>query len=640
MNGDKIEIVATLVNDTAAGAAEVGASLEGVESKAASAGAGIGKSMASVGSSLSSVGKSLTTYVTLPIVAVAAASTAMAMKFQQDMTLIQTQAGASAAQVASLSTQVLALAQNSKFGPDELAQGLYHIISLGVPANQAMQDLVATQKLAAVGNSDLETTTNAVAVAWKSGIQGAQNFGVAANSLNAIVGAGNMKMDDLVSALGPTGLLAAAKTAGLSLNDVGSAEALLSDMTGNAQQSATHLRMALSLMGSGSAAANTDLATIGLSTQKLAVDMQEGGLPKALGDLKTKLNAAFGPTSLTTMETYTSVLKSKGTDAAQTFANKSAEAANVVSKAFGGAKTGATMEQLLQGYSTGSLGQKETQVGNTSASANNNYAATQQTAAYKLSAAWASIQSTLITIGGQIMPLVALGAEKLSKGIYDVVQWFDKLSPAQKKVVEFGLLFAALLGPVLSAAGAILGLVAAVIAIGAPAAIAIGVVVALTAAASALMIWWKPVSKFFVDMWDDIAKTFKQVNWGKVGGDMVTAFLAPWLAIPMAIGKMLSSIGPIKTALHDLHIPGFANGVTNFSGGLAMVGENGPELVDLPGGSNVYPNGKGPSGGGKTNVTIQNVNLHTAAAVKEFFQSFDQDSINVGKGLTAARGMS
>jgi hypothetical protein len=40
----------------------------------------------------------------------------------------------------------------------------------------------------------------------------------------------------------------------------------------------------------------------------------------------------------------------------------------------------------------------------------------------------------------------------------------------------------------------------------------------------------------------------------------------------------------------DYKIPGFANGVTNFKGGLAVVGERGPELVNLPTGSNVITN--------------------------------------------------
>jgi hypothetical protein len=42
-------------------------------------------------------------------------------------------------------------------------------------------------------------------------------------------------------------------------------------------------------------------------------------------------------------------------------------------------------------------------------------------------------------------------------------------------------------------------------------------------------------------------------------------------------------------------IPGFATGVRNFSGGLAVVGENGPELVNLPRGSDVIPNNELPS---------------------------------------------
>lgn len=37
-------------------------------------------------------------------------------------------------------------------------------------------------------------------------------------------------------------------------------------------------------------------------------------------------------------------------------------------------------------------------------------------------------------------------------------------------------------------------------------------------------------------------------------------------------------------------LPGFANGVRNFQGGYAWVGEEGPEIVKLPGGSDVIPN--------------------------------------------------
>lgn len=75
-------------------------------------------------------------------------------------------------------------------------------------------------------------------------------------------------------------------------------------------------------------------------------------------------------------------------------------------------------------------------------------------------------------------------------------------------------------------------------------------------------------------------------------------------------GKIVGAVGNIGQLLHDKLgdwdipgplgkvkdvIPGFASGVTNFSGGLAIVGERGPELVNLPRGADVIPNSDIPS---------------------------------------------
>jgi hypothetical protein len=62
------------------------------------------------------------------------------------------------------------------------------------------------------------------------------------------------------------------------------------------------------------------------------------------------------------------------------------------------------------------------------------------------------------------------------------------------------------------------------------------------------------------------------------------------IANPVAgigIGIGLVALGGF---LKNIKIPAFADGVTNFSGGLALVGERGPELVRLPRGSDVIPN--------------------------------------------------
>lgn len=74
-------------------------------------------------------------------------------------------------------------------------------------------------------------------------------------------------------------------------------------------------------------------------------------------------------------------------------------------------------------------------------------------------------------------------------------------------------------------------------------------------------------------------------------------------------------------------IPGFASGVQNFGGGLAIVGEKGPELVRLPAGSDVIPNSRLRShattpvasvGGSRGFTLIQNFHGPVVGAGREF----------------------
>lgn len=61
-------------------------------------------------------------------------------------------------------------------------------------------------------------------------------------------------------------------------------------------------------------------------------------------------------------------------------------------------------------------------------------------------------------------------------------------------------------------------------------------------------------------------------------------------------------------------VPGFAGGVQNFSGGWAMVGEKGPEMVRLPRGSSVIPNAQAFGGGMKIAIYVTQP-LGTPAAI-------------------------
>ena len=82
-----------------------------------------------------------------------------------------------------------------------------------------------------------------------------------------------------------------------------------------------------------------------------------------------------------------------------------------------------------------------------------------------------------------------------------------------------------------------------------------------------------------------------------------------------ALGYIISLFRNLSDAKGNFaSTPKYAAGTYNHPGGYAMVGENGPEIVDLPAGSRVYPSGQYPDMGATNNyyVTI------SASDVREF----------------------
>lgn len=79
------------------------------------------------------------------------------------------------------------------------------------------------------------------------------------------------------------------------------------------------------------------------------------------------------------------------------------------------------------------------------------------------------------------------------------------------------------------------------------------------------------------------------------------------LSAVIGLGMQLGSAGlfgkGLQTRLNS-GIPGFASGTSFAPGGLALVGERGPELVNLPRGSQVIPNHALGKGGGGAHITF------------------------------------
>lgn len=106
---------------------------------------------------------------------------------------------------------------------------------------------------------------------------------------------------------------------------------------------------------------------------------------------------------------------------------------------------------------------------------------------------------------------------------------------------------------------------------------------------------WAKGLKPLLDKLGTLASTFAQL-----GGSLIQQLLQGMLAGLKADGNIASNIGnTILGALgfHGVSLPHFAAGGTMAQSGWAVVGEHGPELVQLPGGAHVYPNGTGPVAG-------------------------------------------
>jgi TP901 family phage tail tape measure protein len=238
-----------------------------------------------LGESLSKIG--LMAGAGLAVVGIEAAK--MAIDFNSQMMRLGTQAGVAQNKMAGLKSGVLALAGQVGFSPDSLAESLYHVASNMASMGASSSTMLNVVKIAAegakVGGADLVDVTNALTAAVASGIPGVKNYSQAMGMLNATVGAGDMKMQDLAEAFSG-GMVAVVKGYGLTLKDVGAALATFGDNNIRGAHAGTMLRMSVQALAVPVAAGAKQLAALGMNSKTLAQDMQSGGLLKALDDLQ------------------------------------------------------------------------------------------------------------------------------------------------------------------------------------------------------------------------------------------------------------------------------------------------------------------------------------------------------------------
>jgi TP901 family phage tail tape measure protein len=414
------------------------------------------------------------------VVGVAYEGVKMAGNFEQAMARVHTQAGAPISDIKSLGDELLKLAPKVGVGPVELADSLYHVESAGFRAKGEVLGMVeAAAKLSQIGGANLGESTQAIIGTLASGIKGVHGAMDAVALLNTTVGIGDMKMPQLVKAIG-TDILPTARAVGLSFEDIGAALATIGDNATPVDQVATRLKTSLLTLIKPSNQQVQAFQQIGMTGLQLASDFQKpNGLLVAVKDLKTHLDATYpaGQKTALTMDQVkqastayyndlvthgTNVkdatkLAAKYTETIKSSGSTSVMAANTLARALGGSKTAGVFLTLIA--EADRLGSKYHDLGDESSRA------------AKLQDAWATQQGTykqkvadlkaawdvfLVQVGNALIP-----------ALKSIVTWLSKHPGIIKDVaVAVGIMAAAwgawkigsLIANVSRFAGALLGM--------------------------------------------------------------------------------------------------------------------------------------------------------------------------------------
>lgn len=414
---------------------------------------------------------------------IGAVSLKMAADFEQSTEKLHTQAGMTQQDVEDVRQRLLALAPAMGTAPTELSDGFYHIASAATQLPPALRNVNSeleiyqnAVKLSKIGNADLESSTQAVIGVMAAYAKEGMTASEAAAELNAIVGAGDMRMQQLTRAMA-TGILPSAHQFGLSLRDVGAALATMTDNVTPADEAATRLRMTFSLLAAPSLQAQKALGALGINATQLGYDMRKpDGLLVAVQDLKTHLghidtsNIEGGLTTVRAQLEHFGFTTAQVDNMVKTLGPDATEQAFLISKAFGGGRTSAAIMTLLSEFDA--FRDKYEAIDKGSAQFGEDWQRTTQNLQFRIDAVRGAMDAWAIQIGQRLTPMANQFLGQLLTQLPALQDWatafVDRMIPAVTSFAEgLGRLaiamgppiaaFLALLPITLSLAGTLLG---------------------------------------------------------------------------------------------------------------------------------------------------------------------------------------
>lgn len=236
-------------------------------------------------------GVAVTAALGAAVVGVGVSAVKMAGDFQQSMTQLYTSAGEAKDKIGMVGDSILAMATQVGTSTDQLAKGMYYVESAGFHAANGGLEVL---RLAAMGakaeNADLAVVAKAVTSALNAYGYGADKAAMVTNTMVAATAAGQMKMQDLASAV--SNVLPASSKFGISLTDTTAAIATMTMQGDDAASAATHLRQVILALEAPAKAGSKALGEIGLTTQQVS-DAMKVSLPGTIQMIIDHLGKKF-----------------------------------------------------------------------------------------------------------------------------------------------------------------------------------------------------------------------------------------------------------------------------------------------------------------------------------------------------------
>lgn len=538
------------------------------------------------------------------IAGIGIASVKMAGDFEANTLTLVTGAGELQSNLQMVRDGILQMARDTGESTKQLTEGMFMIESAGFHGATGLNILKVAAQGAKVGGADLGVTADALTTILKDypGVTGGATG--AMNGLIATVANGKTHMQDLAGAM--ANVLPAASAAGVSLTDV---EGALATMTGegvSADMAATHLRQMIIALEAPSSSAAKALKGIGLTSDQVAAAMHKS-LPAALQLIQDHL--------------------------AQHYKVGSPQYVAAIKNISGGMREMQGMLSLTGNHLADFGANVKTIAGQVTKGGNavQGWTLVQGTFNQKFSVLKQVIETLLIALGEKLLPVAGQLMDLLASGLTPALDALtgktkgaatgfggDLLSAAQ----QLGAFFKSTVIPVVTQLATffqknvvpILKVVADVI-------VQNVLPVILNLSHIILTKWLPPLQRIIGDVLPILIPLLKLLGWvfSNVIGPVLSQVgnLIGWLLGKIAdlfdgisnfikspavqsflkfIGGALSKgAGAVGSFFNNF--PHFAEGGVMPQSGLALVGEQGPEMVRLPAGAQVTPLTRGLAGG-------------------------------------------